>query len=578
MPEFSNLTHTTGAVRSASALTETTFLRVGQTLEAAIDILSSLASSFETVLTELRGESLGGSLKALVGVAGRVAELGRGNSGAAAQFDRLQRVAEAIAARIAKMDKSVNIIDSFGINARIAAVDIRASQIDFTTFSSEIARTVSMTRTTLQSFSSELMTLRSRLGSACAGQLAFEARQDEAARSIPARLNATVNSIPPQHKRAARAISAARERSESVRREVCSAVMALQAGDITRQRLEHVDYALGFLTESAASLTNTRLQGLTSQAALTEDEQQAFAVATSQLQSAQLSDAAQEFERHVRQITTSLSRLATDAGALRTLAGSAYGASDQDHGTFIVELEAQVGEALALFADFGRSQAESADMMASVAAAADRLCEHLRAVQSLEADIRIMGLNTTLKCARVGPEGRALGLVAQELRACGNGFAKEASALMEDVESLAQITRTLGSKEADAAPAIAAVMQEALSTLQQVGQTLGDALSGVERDSDRVVTLLKQTATDLESHDAIGKAMREAAANLATCAPAGDLRAVLAPRGEQMLTLMAATYTMANERVIHQRLLGRSCGTASEKPAVGQPEMEDMLF
>jgi hypothetical protein len=583
MLEPNSLTKTFSAIRLASALTETTFLHVGQTLEGSIDILSGLRSCFETVINELKGENLRKSLNELAAAAARVAHLGHGQSEASARFGHLQRAGDAIAGHISKLNTSVKAVDALVVNSKIAATAIRSSEIDFTTFASDIAYTMQMTRTTLDNFESELRTLRKCVGSALAGQLAFEKRQDEATRSIPGRLNATVNSIPLQHERAARAISTVRQRSEHVREQVSAAIMALQAGDITRQRLEHTDAALRLLTEVTGSSAGMRSREASGHPVLVgEDEQRALADVACRLQSAQLADAAEEFARDVRQITTSLNGLAAEAATLRTLAASAYGSAGRDHGTFIVELEAQVGEALSLFADFGTSQAKAANVMASISDAAESLCAHLRTVQSLEADIRILGLNTTLKCGRVGPEGRALGHIAQELRAYGNDFAREAGALMAEVESLAQFTRSIGTNQADAASFTAAVMQamkDALATLRQVGQTLGSTLSALERDSDRVVILLEQTAANVAGYEEIDKAMRQAVNLLSEVAPPGDTRlGALTQRVEQVLDLMARDYTMANERVIHDRVLGRTSSAVPAKPMASQPELEDILF
>jgi hypothetical protein len=583
MLELNDLSKTFSAIRLASALTETTFLHVGQTLEGSIDILSELRSRFETVINELKGEDLRKSLNELAAAAARIAHLGHGQSEVSARFGHLQRAGDAIAGHISKLNTSVKAVDALVVNSKIAATAIRASEIDFTTFATDIAYTMQMTRTTLDSFESELRTLRKCVGSALAGQLAFEQRQDEATRSIPNRLNATVNSIPLQHERAARAISTVRQRSEHVREQVGVAITALQSGDITRQRLEHADGALRLLTEVAGSSGGMRSHETRGQPVIVgKDEQRALTAATCRLQSAQLADAAEEFARDVRQITTSLNSLAAEAVTLRALANSACGSAGRDHGTFIVELEAQVGEALSLFADFGTSQAEAANVMASISDAAESLCVHLRTVQSLEADIRILGLNTTLKCGRVGPEGRALGHIAQELRAYGNDFAREAGALMAEVESLAQFTRSIGTNQADAASFTAAVMQamkDALATLRQVGQTLGSTLEALERDSDRVVMLLKQTAANVGGYDEIDKAMCLAVNHLSDVSPPGD-----APPGaptqhvEQVLDLMARGYTMANERVIHDRVLGRTSSAVTANPAVAQPELEDILF
>jgi hypothetical protein len=582
MWQLANLGNTLDAVRSASALTEATFLHLGQTLEASTAILSGLISSFETAMTQLEGEDLGRSLKALGEAGTRVAQLGHGHSEVSATFDHLQRAAEAIARRISKLNGSIKALDSLVTNSKIAATAIRGSEIDFTTFTSEIGNTMSLAQTTLDSFGSELQALRERIRSAYAGQLAIEKRQIEAIRSIPDRLKATVTAIPAQHKRAARAISAVRQRSQRVQEQVNSAVMALQSGDITRQRLEHAEHALGFLTKTGRSAVPRSSEERSSYAALPEDQQRALAATTCLLQAAQLSDAAAEFERNVGQLAAALNNLAAEARALRSLASSAYRSAGHDQGTFIVELEAQVGEALELFADFGASQADAARVMAAVSDAAKALCDELATVQSLEADIRILGLNTTLRCARVGPEGRVLGLIAQELRAYGNEFAKEAGGLMGEVENLGQITRSIGSKQADAAPLMAAAMQamkDALSTLRQVGLTLDDTLSGLDRDSDRVAILLQQSAANLEGHDEIDKAIRSGASSLQDMSRPGALPlADLTPDARHVLDLMARGYTMAIERTIHLRIVGESSEVGAAKVAATTCELDDMLF
>jgi hypothetical protein len=575
MPEFIDLTKTVAAVQTASALTEKTFLRIGQALEASIGILSNLASSFEKALTELKNEKLGHALKSLGTAAARVGELGRDQSAASVKFGEMQRVAEAIGERVSKMNRSIRGVDALAINSKIAAANIRGSKIDFTTFASEIARTLAITQSSLDSFGSELQAVRSHVGRAFAGQIAFEKSQSEAIRSIPERLNATVSSMPSQQKRNAQAISAVGQRSQRIGQQVRSAITALQAGDITRQRLEHAEYALNLLTEP---------QETGDHPALTREEQQVFTTTTCRLQSAQLAATAEEFERNVRQIATSLNSMAGEARVSRTLASSTYGSADRDHGTFIGDLEAQVGAALALFEDYGTARIEATRIMISVSDAAEGLCEHLRTVQSLEDDIRIMGLNTTLNCARIGPEGRALGLIAQELRAYGNEFAREASALIGEVGSLTQLSGSIVSKEPDAAALVGTVtltMRDSLATLRQIGHTIDDTLSTLERDSDRVVLLLEETAANLVGNDGIGEALRQAVGYLEALAPSNAAPGPdLAPRAQQMLDMIARVYTMANERVVHDRILGRS-GSATfpaVAAAAAKPDLEDMLF
>ena len=480
------------------------------------------------------------------------------------------------------MHGSVKAVASLSICSKIATTDIRTSTIDFSTFADEIARTLDMTRSSLDSFAAELLPVHERVVAARATELTFEKRRDEAARSIPPRLLATVASINLPHRHAARA-SAAVGAEEWRAAGDLNAIMALQIGDITRQRLEHTDCALGLISESEEAPVGMRRHEAAGEVELDADERNAFRTATCRLQSAQLLDAAQSFDRDVRQVIASLNGLAADARALRNLGSLAYGSSRRGHGTFIAELEVQVAEALQLLAGFGTAQAEASGVAESVSNATAGLCGHLATVQSLEADIRIMSLNTTLKCSRAGHEGLALSPIAQELRSYANEFAKEAGALMGEVETISEITGSLSrGRDAGAAPVVAEVtraMQDSLATLRQERQTLGDALANLERDSDRVVALLVETVANLASHDEIGQALRQAATALAAMSahqtfPLADL----SPRVEQMLNLVASNYTMAIERRVHDQALGRPDQAPAGPATVADADLEDVLF
>lgn len=557
-----NLTDPITLIRSATALTENTFLTVGQTLETSIGLLSRLTESFGTVLGELKSDTLGHALDALGRAAAQVAELGKSQVGESARFERLEKVADAIGARIVQMNHSVKAVDSLAINSKIAAAGIRGAGSDFTTFADEIGRTLQMTRGSLDSFGAELQSVRRYVAAANASQAASELRQTEAVRSVPARIMATVDAIPRHHQRAAQAGSAVQDRSARTGQRIQSAIMALQIGDITRQRLEHADSALGAAQH---------------QPALSDDERRVLAAATCQLQAAQLADAAGDFESCVAEIALSLNSMAAEARALRDLGGSAYGASETGRETFIGALEQQVNEALDLFDRFGAAQAEAGTIGTTVAEATESLCGHLRKVQSLEDDIRIMGLNTTFKCARIGDEGRALNVIAQELRAYANTFEKEADALMAEVEQLGTITASLTSQARQDATALAADVTQALraslATFHRMGEVLGDALAALDRDSARVEALLVETAANLSKPDGIGQALRRAANDLGGLS--GEAEMALPPSVEHVLAEMARSYTMARERDVHRRVLGQVAEAPADVPAQA---VDEMLF
>ena len=92
------------------------------------------------------------------------------------------------------------------------------------------------------------------------------------------------------------------------------------------------------------------------------------------------------------------------------------------------QLAAANRAAIALLEDLRGAQTEGDSVMSGVLATTKALERNISAIQSLESDIRLMGLNTTLRSGRLGNEGRALTVIAQELRTCSNLTATEADA------------------------------------------------------------------------------------------------------------------------------------------------------
>jgi hypothetical protein len=193
-----------------------------------------------------------------------------------------------------------------------------------------------------------------------------------------------------------------------------------------------------------------------------------------------------------------------------------------------------------------------------------------------------MGLNAVLKCGRIGDHGRALRHVAQELCDYVDQFAGQARALIAEVERAAGVAAALAAGSTEAARLtgeVAQAMQGALATLREKGSLLGGALGRFETDGARVITLLDQTGADLTAQERIGTTMRNAAAALGSMAAAsGGAVAALPASAEHLLDQIEHSYTMAAERVIHDRVLGRAPRDAGAPAAAAAFELEDMLF
>jgi hypothetical protein len=567
------------AIRAASASTDAKFLKIGQRLETSVEILGRLAGTFEDLSGELRSENLQRATDDLARAASQVAAVGRAHCSEQVLLAQLTKLTLAIESRMAHMRKAVKGVDILAVNARIVAAGIGDAGADFVSFANDIRRTLKLAEASLAEFSRELARMGAQLAAATAAQLAFDERQSETVRCIPARLATSIESIAAHRARAAAAASIVCERSQDVGRRLGSAVIALQIGDVTRQRTEHVVVALGLLGEIAAPEQDADGDWCD----LSPNQRESLFSLGCRLQSAQLADTVQEFDRELQQILGVLKGLAGDAREIRRLSNDAYGADGDRRGSFLGALEEEVRQALDLLKDFAIARGEADRVGVSVSDAAAGLTGHIATVRSLEADIRIMGLNTTLKSARLAERGLPLRVIAQELRSYANQIAVEAGAVLAEVENISATARPLSGQMRDRnrgdAAAVAEIMSDAVARLGVAGGSLAEALATLEQDGDAVGKLLDETVAFVAGDREIGAAMRQAAGDLGAIAPPVSPDAVDAAHGARMLTLIEHGYTMASEREIHARIADGARAIGSPPPpAVDEAALEDILF
>jgi ABC-type transporter Mla subunit MlaD len=252
------------------------------------------------------------------------------------------------------------------------------------------------------------------------------------------------------------------------------------------------------------------------------------------------------------------------------------------------DLEENVGQANDLLEAVRTTQGDAEAVVQSVLTASTSLAQHMSAIQSLEADIRLMGLNTTLKCGRLGTEGRSLTVIAQELRGCSNITAAEASAILENLEGMTgtagRLTDQQRQDQMSEIVSISEMMANSIAKMGSVGKALADALAALSHDSESVVQLLDETVSKINVHHEIGEALRGAAARLSGISPAPNemKEEVLAAR-DDMLGAFAKVYTMAREREIHAACFGNSAGiaapaTSSENAQAAEADLADIFF
>jgi hypothetical protein len=586
MPSRAEIDRVNGLVTAASASMEARFTDMGLRLGTAVDTIGTLTQTFDRLGNELDGENLRQATQQLSHIKSRVAAVGNLYDDRETLFGQLSELIAGIQQRMVPMGKAVASISMLAINTRIEAANIGDAGLDFVGFTQEIGRTLRLAEASLYQFTGELSGVGTHLRMAATSQRTLAQHRSEAVRTVPIRLEASIGAITDRGERVIAAASAVTKTSRQVGQRISDAVMALQVGDITRQRLEHIEYGLGTM---AAILSPSDDAERSNWAELTDRQRDALLSLCGTLLSAQLLDAAEEFDREVRRILSAIQELATDAEDIMRVGNATAGATGDHRGTFLGKVEEQVAEVSALLEGATAARRDADAVVVSVSQATGRLVGHTTTLRSLEEDIRIMALNMTLKCGRLGAVGLPLMVIAQELRAYSSHIATESGAVTVRLDRMMGIAASLSDgrqdESTDASADVTAIMADTVSRLRAAGESLADALTSLAHDTETVGSLLRDTVPRATVQEELTTALRQAASDLTSttaCSWARDL--IASPEADRMLDLILHSYTMERERSVHDREFpGRAGKTAHVAPppansAAAAAELEDVFF
>ena len=573
MTETPNSLH--NQLGAAAALAEQGFLAAGENLEAAVGILDRLTARFAAYVAELTGEGLAETRRNLAAVGTHVATLGRTRGSDMATLAGLGETVTATGRRIATLHPIVQEVATLSLSARVVAGGMGHAAGDFTAFAGGIADAAGHARDCLTGVQHALGQMARELAEAQAGATLSAQRHGPAMQAIPERVVANLRSLAAQQQRAAEAATAAHRQSEAVRRHVAEQMVALQLGDITRQRLEHVQMAAGLLAEECGQAGD--------------------------LLSAQLLDAADDLVRQGDQVEAGLSSLVAAAQAIGELGaqlhggeigaqahGGEAGAQPRDGeiraqprdgeiraqprdgeicaqprdaasgmrrhpesgGGFVAALEMDIRQTAVLFSELGASDETNGRQMEAVLKTTDILAARLTEVQSVQEDLRIMGLNASLKCGRLGTVGRPLSEVAQELRRCGMRFEAKAASVLSELDGVRTVAEALHDparheQHAEMAQAADALIAP-LRRLHELEHDLVVTLSQLHADAAEVGRLVEGAIAQFSVRHALAASLRDVAVTFAAWPGAA------AASGE-VLDRVAAAYTMERERAVHAR-------------------------
>ncbi|MGY3620435.1 chemotaxis protein [Bradyrhizobium sp. USDA 10063] len=552
------------SVEDVSSRIEDSFAKVGNHLGRGHALFKELEGALTGLSREMSGAEIEGTSTALQDIAGRLNALAEALPAESALLGRIGEDAEAASAQIAPLFKHIQMISIIARSARIEAASLdgeRDSFLDFTKEAFELGQSV---QHSIEGCARDQKLLSVAVETALNRQKEFEKLYREQLLSASAGLISAYAGMREQQDKSVHLVELAGRSTRKIADAVGSAIISLQSGDSTRQRLEHVCGGLRRAT-GAASIVPGLDAGANGQSAQI----------VCQLQAAQLKDAEREFGDDIGAIVRSLNAIVADATGVVAQGRSVYGGRDGEAPSFLAVIKqtlAQASELIATCESSGRS------VDAAVSVVEDTLGKFRLAIAGLgEAvvDIILIGMNASLKAGHLGVKGNAFVVIANELKMTADQVSAGASRLKPILDRIERAAGDLKELRDHGNPAQLTRLEpsilQMLAEIEAGNERLGRLMDRLVREGAEFEALMGG-AQDLMT--ALGEAsasLPAAAARLeASSAIAGNLS--LTSSDEEVLDDLFAQYTMERERQVHRDVLQRF-GLMS-KCAPHRPEAE----
>lgn len=561
---------------AVNAPAETAFLGIGSALETASGGLGRLQICFADLVERLEGNETTATTARLQNAVEQLAALADGEHGSTAVLAGLGDLVTQIEGRLLALAKVLGEVGALAINAKIQASQITTDGVDFSVFTTEIHRLGILAKQTLEQIYARLMALGRTIRDALVGERDFERHAARELATVQGRLATGLVVLSDRRKRASMAVEKVGLLSRDTAQRVVSCMTELQFNDTACQRIEHVRDAIGIVSDLARS---------------GEEEQIATLIgAVCRLQSTQLSRTAGEYQERVEILIANLHELATVALKILADTDAAISAGNPqdrqaDHHSFIGGLRHDITLAARLLKDQAVLRERVKDIVQSVSTGLASMTKDLEDIHSIDADMRVMGLNATFKCGRLGGQGRALGVIAHELRACSKRTEEFSAQISRLLRSAFDMAKSLGTQEGHDAASVSRLeteMNDSLVDLGTLSGALDEALDRLHGDGEAVADLLGKTAGNIDVHRQMQAILTGASDKLAGIA---DITGVddsgIVTVSERLRTLLAGHYTMQSERLVHQLFADCFAEDHAPPPVVAggsETDIDDLLF
>ena len=363
--------------------------------------------------------------------------------------------------------------------------------------------------------------------------------------------------------------------SSEVADSISEVVSSMQMHDITRQQLEHVVEALERLSGELTGVGSDQLRRVVVEAG-----------DVCELQEAQLRFASSELYAAVCTIVDNLREVTRKQSVVAQETMTITGSADSTGSSFVDVMSQGMAAVNSVLESCARADRNMTVTMKKVAQTIDEIADFVTDIEAIGSEIDLIALNSQIKAALTGPQGAALGVLAEAIKRLSDEAVRQTDAVAASLTGIHAVTKHLlvdEDKEDDQLGTSITSMQDELAViLRTMGKMNAEMLSVLSGLNSRVLSLtedVEQATAGVDVHERT-KAMADGVLV--------DLERIVA-RSRQIepassefkenLRHMEEHYTMESERHIHEALARKRGGqSAIAVQSVASSSADDSEF
>lgn len=532
-------------------------------LVSVMDILNQLITILDRMTGSMDGDTADAAMANMQKTIEDMVRLPETEQLRQAAFVEMSSLCKSANGHVDDIRETIRYLKTFAVTVKITGAGIA----EFSSFAEEIRERIHFGGTEVGKFAQYLDLMDKQLARARDVSSVIGADFEATIPGIVGGLKTNSGRIGEQHRAMTAMAAKVKSVAQGVQGKIAATLSSLQIGDITRQRVEHVQTTLALFSDYLNSEEALALNSAEMDALMTPFSR--WSAPRSTRWQPPSSRIAARFCRHLK----FRRRCRNHSFTARHLGGRCC----HDGGSALQLLEKDIAKACDLAGRVQEGMADANAVVASVTGTAQDLLHGIEVLRSIKTEIHYMALNSNLRCSKLGDEGRSVNVVSGELRVFADKLESPADLIVADLHRIESVITNLKKAENRSAGDLREPLNEALEAISHAKGQMETGLQDLATEGQAVFSRISAAVIKLDFESELGDVLKEChhvASGLAA-GGAGDISG-FAEKIQPFSARIYKIYTMAQERDVHLRYLPVDLAPGQKAPAT--VEDDDDLF